>query len=85
MPCTLRFHYKVYSDVKVPNDIAEILLCNPKSWHIHHGDLYYKNEKGEEVCIKGEQPDQEAVDWKHGAEAPEWLDAEESDDESDDK
>ena len=85
MPRTLRFYYKIYTNVTVPNKVAEVLEKNAELWYIRYGDLYYTGTSGDEQCIEGVKQHEECVDWKRGHKEPEWCDCDEESDEEDEE
>ena len=68
MPTVLLLSYTVYSEVTVPNDVAEKLKVSGK-WADKWGNLLYEDENGKTHIIKGVQE----VDFKRSREF-EWMD-----------
>ena len=68
MPTVLLLSYTVYSEVTVPNDVAEKLKASGR-WADKHGNLIYDDENGNPQVIKGVQE----VDFKRSNNF-EWMD-----------
>lgn len=86
MPTTLTLCYTAYVEVSVPNAVARKLMDGQDGvygdlFYTRHGNLFYKNDAGEEVEIVGEAVE---VDYKRTSEGF-WGDEEESDEETEEK
>ena len=86
MPTTLSLFYTAVVEVSVPNAVARKLMdgqdgVNGDLFYNGHGNIFYKNDEGEEVEIEGEAHE---VDYNRTSDGT-WGDEEESEDESEEE